>query len=259
MSAINGYIKVHRKLVDWEWYDSYPEFKLFMHLLLTVNHTDSYWHGERIERGSRVTSLSSLSAETGLSIQQLRTAIRHLTTTNEIASVSRSKNTLFIVLNYDLYQGDNTMVNTHPAIETQQPKGEHRKDEEKTAKINYQHIVDMFNEICVSFSKVQKLSEDRKKAIKARLNTYSEEDIKKAFMMAEQSDFLKGKNSRNWAATFDWMMKDTNLAKILEGNYINRNTNKQLPDWYFNQDLVQPNNVQVDDEELKKLQNMLND
>lgn len=255
MSVTNGYIKVHRKLVDWEWYDSYPEFKLFMHLLLTVNHSDSYWHGECIERGSRVTSLSSLSNETGLSIQQLRTAIRNLKSTNEITSISRSKNTLFIVLNYDKYQGDNTIVNTLPTKGKQTFENKH----EETTKINYQQIVDMYNEICVSFSKVQKVSEERKKAIKARLKTYSIEDIKKAFMMAEQSDFLKGKNSRNWAATFDWMMKDTNLAKILEGNYIDRNTNKELPDWYFNQDLAQPNNVHVDDEELKKLQNMLND
>ena len=111
MSVTNGYIKVHRKLVDWEWYDSYPEFKLFMHLLLTVNHSDSYWHGECIERGSRVTSLSSLSNETGLSIQQLRTAIRNLKSTNEITSISRSKNTLFIVLNYDKYHDSQHATN----------------------------------------------------------------------------------------------------------------------------------------------------
>jgi hypothetical protein len=66
------------------------------------------------------------------------------------------------------------------------------------------------------------LSDRRKKAIKARLNTYSVEQIKEAFTKAEASDFLKGKNNRNWSANFDWLMNDANMAKILDGNYDNR-------------------------------------
>ena len=45
----------------------------------------------------------------------------------------------------------------------------------------------------------------------------------KLFEMAEGSSFLKGQNSRNWSANFDWMMKDANFAKILDGNYQDRN------------------------------------
>lgn len=88
--------------------------------------------------------------------------------------------------------------------------------------INYQLIADMYNEICISFPKLTKLSDNRKKAIKARLKTYSIEDLKRAFELAEQSDFLKGANNRNWSANFDWLMNDTNLAKVLDGNYQNK-------------------------------------
>ncbi len=77
----------------------------------------------------------------------------------------------------------------------------------------------MYNNTCVSFPRLVRLSEARKKAIKARLKTYSFEDFQKLFEMAEGSNFLKGKNDRNWSATFDWMMKDANFAKILDGNY----------------------------------------
>ncbi|RGB63579.1 MULTISPECIES: hypothetical protein [unclassified Amedibacterium] len=74
--------------------------------------------------------------------------------------------------------------------------------------------------------------------------------------MAEQSDFLKGANNRNWSANFDWIMKDTNMAKILDGNYINKKSNsvesKQLPDWFNNQDLAQKD-INVDDNELNEL------
>ena len=88
-------------------------------------------------------------------------------------------------------------------------------------KINYQQIADMYNEICISFPRLKSLSDARKKAIKARLKTYSIDDIKTVFTKAEASDFLKGKNNRNWSATFDWMITDSNMAKILDGNYDN--------------------------------------
>lgn len=89
-------------------------------------------------------------------------------------------------------------------------------------KHNYQLIADMYNATCVSFPKCTTLSEGRRKAIKARLNKYSSEDFKRLFEMAEESDFLKGGNRNNWTASFDWLIKDTNMAKVLDGNYANR-------------------------------------
>lgn len=86
-------------------------------------------------------------------------------------------------------------------------------------RVNYQLIADMYNDTCVSFPRLTKLSDSRKKAIKARLNTYSIEDFKRLFEKAEASSFLKGKNDRNWSANFDWLIKDSNMAKVLEGNY----------------------------------------
>jgi predicted phage replisome organizer len=112
-----------------------------------------------------------------------------------------------------------------PKIEIEQEieiELELEEEKEKERRIDYQAIADCYNETCVSLQKVKILSDPRKKAIKARLNTYSIEDIKQAFQKAEASDFLKGKNDRNWQANFDWIMKDGNLAKILEGNYDNK-------------------------------------
>lgn len=93
-------------------------------------------------------------------------------------------------------------------------------------RIDYQEIVNLYNDTCVSFPKVLALSESRKKAIKTRLKTYSLEDFKKLFEMAEGSRFLKGGNDRNWSANFDWLIKDSNMAKVLEGNYEDRPNNK---------------------------------
>ena len=67
-----------------------------------------------------------------------------------------------------------------------------------------------------------KLSERRRKAIKARLKEYSLAELEKAFALAEESEFLKGANNRNWMASFDWIISDSNLPKVLEGKYANR-------------------------------------
>lgn len=85
--------------------------------------------------------------------------------------------------------------------------------------VDIQSVVDLYHSICISFPKIRSLSEARKKAIKARLNTYTLEDFKALFEKAEASAFLKGNNDRNWTATFDWLIKDGNMAKVLEGNY----------------------------------------
>lgn len=103
---------------------------------------------------------------------------------------------------------------------------EKESETDKRDRIDYQQIADMFNATCVSFPRVTTLSEARKKAIKARFKTYSLDDFKIMFEKAEASSFLKGGNDRNWSATFDWMLKDANMAKILDGNYDNKQGNK---------------------------------
>ena len=80
-------------------------------------------------------------------------------------------------------------------------------------------VVDLYHSICTSYPSVKALSEVRKREIKARLNTYSLDDFKTVFEKAEASSFLKGSNNRNWIANFDWLIKDENMAKVLDGNY----------------------------------------
>ena len=92
----------------------------------------------------------------------------------------------------------------------------------KKESISCQQIVDLFHSICKSFSSIRSLSEARKKAISARLKTYSLEDFRTVFENAEASSFLKGANDRNWTATFDWLIKDANMAKVLDGKYADK-------------------------------------
>ena len=94
------------------------------------------------------------------------------------------------------------------------------KSIESREKIDYSRIISAYNETCVSLPRIRSLSEARKKAIAARIHSgYTYEDIEETFKKAEASSFLKGKNKRNWSATFDWLIKDANMAKVLDGNY----------------------------------------
>ena len=86
-------------------------------------------------------------------------------------------------------------------------------------------IVKLFHDICKSYPKVRAISENRRKAINARLRTHGIDTIKEVFEKAEKSDFLKGGNNKNWSANFDWLMKDGNFCKVLDGNYDNKNGN----------------------------------
>lgn len=104
MREIDTFIKLYRKFTEWEWYSDISTSRLFLHLILTVNWTDKKWQGICIERGSRVASYQVLSTETGLSVKQVRTAIKKLQSTGEVAIKSTNKYSVFTVKNYDLYQ-----------------------------------------------------------------------------------------------------------------------------------------------------------
>lgn len=114
----------------------------------------------------------------------------------------------------------NVTDNTHSTPAGAEPPKPSKKQ------IDVNKIAELFNDICSSYPKATKLSDKRKQAIRARINSgYTLEDFKVLFLKAESSDFLKGANDRNWSATFDWLIADRNMAKVLDGNYDN-NTKK---------------------------------
>lgn len=103
----NGFILLHRKMMDWEWYKKPKTAHLFRHCLFKANYTDKKWHDITIKRGQFITSRSKLAFETGLSEQEVRTALKNLISTNDLTSEPSPQNTIITVVNYDQYQKDN--------------------------------------------------------------------------------------------------------------------------------------------------------
>ena len=106
----SGFIKLHRKITGWEWYHDTNTFRLFLHILLMANFTDGRFEGKVIKRGQLVTSLPSLSKQTGLSIRNVRTALDHLLLTGELTAERQPKYRIITVVNYDQYQSDDRLT-----------------------------------------------------------------------------------------------------------------------------------------------------
>lgn len=101
---MSGWIKLHRQILDWEWYSDTNVFRLFMHIILKANHKEKKYKGLVLNAGSVVTSRDILAIEIGLSVQQIRTALNKLKSTNEITIKSNSQGTVIEIVNYSKYQ-----------------------------------------------------------------------------------------------------------------------------------------------------------
>ena len=148
---------------------------------------------------------------------------KHNTRFLQEKSLLELKNDIY-VLSDELQSYDNHMTTEcHAEDRLSKDRLSKVKEREERENTGYQQIADLYNDICKSFPRLSKLSDSRRKAIKARMNQgYSVEDFKRLFEAAEASSFLKGQNDRNWSATFDWLVKDSNMAKVLDGNYADR-------------------------------------
>jgi len=101
---MQGYIKIHRKILRWGWYANENVARLFFHLILSANFEEKTWEGETLKKGEFVTSIKNLSTNTGLSAKQIRLALQKLTSTGEIVVKTTNRYTKITVCKYLQYQ-----------------------------------------------------------------------------------------------------------------------------------------------------------
>lgn len=104
--AEKGWVKLFRKIVEWEWYSDINATRIFLHLILTANYEPARWQGVTIQPGQKVTSLPHLAEETGLTIRQARTALDKLKLTGEITDESNNKFRLITLKKWAEYQSN---------------------------------------------------------------------------------------------------------------------------------------------------------
>lgn len=165
-----GFIKLHRSMLDWEWYDDINTKVLFLHCLFSACYKDIKWRGQTIERGSFITSLQKLSEETGLSLQNVRTSLKRLESTHELTSRKSTKGTVIQVLNYCKYQDV-----THELTNNQHTSNTHLTSikESKEEKERKEDIFSFFDSL-INLGVDKQVAEDWLKVRKTKKATNSQ-------------------------------------------------------------------------------------
>ena len=113
-----------------------------------------------------------------------------------------------------------------------------KKNKEDVANATpYSQIVKSYHEHLPMCPKVTRISDGRKKAMRARWHTdlHSIEEWDAYFATVAESMFLTGRvngNRQAFFASFDWLLKESNMLKVQGGNYSNRQPqNNETPAW----------------------------
>jgi DNA-binding transcriptional MerR regulator len=143
---MSGWIKIHRKFLEWEWFNKSEAVHLFMYMLLKANHKDGKWQGIEVKRGQFISSLGNISNATGISIQTIRTILKKLEKTNEIAVKSTSQFTIVTISKYDCYQEQNDETNK-PLTNNQQATNKQLTTNKNEKKERMLFIVPLLQEV----------------------------------------------------------------------------------------------------------------
>jgi hypothetical protein len=147
---MSGWIKIHRKILEWEWYSDTNTFRLFMHLLLTATHKEISFRNKKLKAGSLVTSLTKLSEETGLTKREVRTALEKLKTTHEVTHQTTHQNSIITIENWNLYQANDTQSDTQ-ATHSCYNKNIRREEEREYSRTTNNKVVSLTSSLYTAY------------------------------------------------------------------------------------------------------------
>ena len=203
---MSGWIKIHRKFLDWEWFNKSEAVHLFMYMLLKANHKDAKWQGNDVKRGQFISSLGNISNATGISVQSIRTILKKLEKTNEIELKSTNQYTIVTICKYESYQDEKETINK-PITSNQQTTNKRltTNKNEKKEKNEKEVILDAWIEYRKSIKKP--ISEQTINSILSKMQNYTN----------EQCIFVINKSIQNgWQGLF-WDKIET-IQQINEPN-----------------------------------------
>ena len=113
-----GFIKLHRSILKWEWYDDANTKIVFLHLLLNAQWEDTRYRGIEIPKGSLIVGRKKLAKELKISEQSVRTSLEHLKSTNEITIKLTKGYSIVTIVNWEKYQCSNLESTTKSTTES---------------------------------------------------------------------------------------------------------------------------------------------
>ena len=145
MELNKEYIKLYRSLLNWEWFTDGNVLRLWIYILLKANWKDGKFKGEEIHRGEFVTTYAQMSRDTGLSVQEIRTALAKLISTGEIVKRATNNQQTISVEKYTLAQDTVVSSNKRSTNEQEKEKKEPKKRIKKEKEVKNKEYVSNIN------------------------------------------------------------------------------------------------------------------
>lgn len=140
---MEGFVILHRKITEWQWYMDSNTFRLFIHLLLKATHKPIKWMNIELFPGQLVTGRKSLSQDLKLSEQAIRTSLRKLKSSGELTTFPTNKYSVITITNWDKYQY--SKCKKQPAEEpTSDPEGNQQSTTYNTKTTKHRNIRRIF-------------------------------------------------------------------------------------------------------------------
>ena len=219
---MDGYILIHRKLSEWQWYRDSNTKSLFIDLLLDANWQESKSGFLTIQRGQVLTSLKRMSLRTGLSFREIRTSLSKLEKSGEIDKQTTNKYSIITINKYNDYQDIDKQTTskrqTNDNIKEYKEEKEYKEIKEKYIKRKYGTFENVL------------LTDDEYEKLKDRFNDYEEKIERLSSYIASKGAKYKSHYATilNWARQDDkeipgWFNKSTTKKKLTEKEMLELN------------------------------------
>lgn len=242
---MSGFVKIHRKIRQWEWYSDTPVRSVFLHLLLCANYERGTWKGITIEPGQVPTGRKQIARELGLTEQQVRRSLNTLANSQQITIQTTNRFSIVTIAQWETYQSVNEKqparapTNNQPERRQTTTLKEGKKKEDKKLLDSSPLAVAEYNALADEFDlpRCQKLTDTRKAKLHQRLKDCGGiEGWNYAMGKIRGSPFLIGDNPRGWKADFDFILQEKSFTRLMEGFYDAKPTHNTDP---FQQSLAE--------------------
>lgn len=227
MSA--GYIKLHRSLLDWQYWDDHNTTRLLIYFLVSVNYEPKKWMGIIINPGSMVTSYEKIAAQTQLSVKQIRRSIKVLIDDNQILQERALKGQMITLVKWDELQ-----LEEIKRADKGQAKGSERATTKEGKEIK--NIKFLFHKNLITYGIDENLVEEWMQVRKAKKMVNTETAYKAVIKEIEKSkkdpnEIIQYCIERSWGGfKSDWLK---NLNNNTNGNNAEKRTREDVKDNYL--------------------------
>ena len=206
MGNLNGFVKLHRKMIEWGWYSDCVVKDVFIHILMVATFKPTKYLGYDLKPGQAVIGRKKLAKELGFTEQQVRTALKKLESTGEISLFSTNKFTIATVENWEFYQGGDDEDNQQPTnnqptnnqqITNNQPHLKNVKKDKNVKNVKKDIYIGVPDELKTAFMEFAEMREAKKKPIMTentvtrilnRLNQFGHSTEEKIAILNQSTD-----------------------------------------------------------------------